>query len=78
MRKIFSDYNDKLSYFYLYEFIEKKLKINIEDWEKDALESRLDKLGIALIEFNEFNKFCLIYEINWDEDIIENDLKDIL
>ena len=78
MRKIFSDYNDKLSYYYLFEFLEKKLMIHIEDWEKDALESRLDKLGIAFVEFNEFNKFCLNYGIDWDEEIIENDIKDIL
>jgi hypothetical protein len=70
MRKIFSDHNDKLSYYYLFEFIDQYLHIKIEDWERDALESRLDRLGMAFIEFNEFNKFCSDYGIDWDEEII--------
>jgi hypothetical protein len=31
----------------------------LENFEKNALEARLDKLGMAFIEFNEFNEFCV-------------------
>ena len=33
---------------------------------------------MAFIEFNEFNEFCLLYGINWGEEVKENDLEDIL
>jgi len=31
----------------------------MEEWEKDALEGRLDRLGFAFIEFNELNEFTM-------------------
>lgn len=39
---------------------------------------RLDRLGMAFIEFNEFNEFCQTYDINWGEPLLENDLEEIL
>jgi hypothetical protein len=47
-----------LSYYDLFKFINKNLGILLENWEEDAIEGRLDKLGMAFIEFNEFNEFC--------------------
>lgn len=59
IRDLFRSMNDKLSYFNLFHFIEFDLKIKLAGWEEDALESRLDRLGMAFIEFNEFNEFCM-------------------
>jgi hypothetical protein len=42
------------------------------------IEDRLDQLGMAFIEFNEFNEFCLEYGLDWGEDINNNDLEAIL
>lgn len=57
LREIFASQNDKVSYWNLFQFIEHKLQIKMESWEEDALEGRLDRLGFAFIEFNEFNEF---------------------
>jgi hypothetical protein len=54
-----------LSYNDFNQFHTHKLKIQLENWEEDAIESRLDRLGMAFIEFNEFNEFCINYEIDW-------------
>ena len=54
------------------------MNIKMKVWEKDALESRLDRLGMAFIEFNEFNEFTMTYGVNWGEPLIENDLEDVL
>ena len=51
---------------------------DLENWEKDALENRLDKLGMAFIEFNEFNEFCEHYKIDFKEKILDNDLESIM
>jgi hypothetical protein len=51
------------------------MEIKLESWEEDALEGRLDRLGMAFIEFNEFS---MEYNINWNEKLAENDLEDIL
>ena len=51
---------------------------DLEKWEKDSLETRLDKLNFAFIEFNEFNEFCDNYKINLGERIEERDLESIL
>lgn len=37
------------------------------------MESSLDRLGMAFIEFNEFNEFCQNYGVNWGEPLDEND-----
>ena len=54
------------------------MKIKLANWEEDQLESRLDRLGMAYIEFNEFNEFCLEYGINWGEQLLETDNEAIL
>ena len=54
------------------------MKIKLEVWEEDALEGRLDRLGFAFIEFNEFNEFTMEYDIDWKEKLLETDLEDIL
>ena len=33
---------------------------------------------MAFIEFNEFNEFCMDYDIDFQEHLLENDLEDIL
>jgi len=78
LRAIFKDHGDKLCYYDLFQFISKKLEITLENWEEDALESRLDRLGMAFIEFNEFNEFSQDYGIDWGEKLLENDLEDQL
>jgi len=77
-RALFASTNDKLSYYDFFQFLEKTMKIEIEDWEEDSLETRLDRLGMAFIEFNEFNEFCIDYNIDFKEKLKENDLEDIL
>lgn len=54
------------------------MEIKLENWEEDALEGRLDRLGMAFIEFSEFNEFSMEYGINWNEKLPEEDLEDIL
>jgi hypothetical protein len=41
----------------------------------DLLEDRLDALGMAFIEFSEFNEFTSDYGMNWGEEPEENDLE---
>jgi hypothetical protein len=77
-RALFKAQNDKVSYFDFFQFISKRLNIKLENWEEDALEMRLDRLGMAFIEFNEFNEFCLGYELSWGEPLLETDLEDLL
>lgn len=78
LRTIFKELNDKCSYFDLFQFIQHKMNIKLENWEEDALETRLDRLGMAFIEFNEFNEFSMEYGIDWKEKLAEEDLEDIL
>jgi len=73
LRQLFKSQQDKLSYYDLFQFINKKLMIELEDWEADGLENRLDKLGMAFVEFNEFNEFSLAYSLEWGEPLLEND-----
>lgn len=54
------------------------LKIKLQNWEEDALEGRLDRLGMAFIEFNEFNEFCMEHNIDFGEELLETDLEDVL
>jgi hypothetical protein len=65
----------QLSYYDLFQFLEKRLNIKMENWQEDALESRLDKLGMAFIEFNEFNEFAKEFNIDFGVDLEENDLE---
>ena len=78
LRAMFAAQNDKLSYYDFFQFINKKLDIKLEDWEEDAIEMRLDRLGMAFIEFNEFNEFCQTYDLNWGEPVKETDIESIL
>ena len=50
--------------------------IKLANWEEDALESRLDRLGMAFIEFNEFNEFCMEFGLDWGEPLLETDLEE--
>ena len=75
---MFRDQKDKLSYFDFFQFVEHTLNIKLKNWEEDALEGRLDRLGMAFIEFNEFNEFCMDYNIDFGEPLLETDLEDIL
>jgi hypothetical protein len=75
---MFRAQNDKLSYYDFFQFVEHCLMIKLAVWEEDALEGRLDRLGFAFIEFNEFNEFCMNYGIEFDEPLLETDLEDIL
>ena len=52
--------------------------IKLANWEEDALESRLDRLGMAFIEFNEWNEFCMEFGMDWGEPLLETDLEDVL
>ena len=78
LRQMFRDQKDKLSYFDFFQFVEHTLEIKLKNWGEDALEGRLDRLGMAFIEFNEFNEFCLDYNIDFGEPLLETDLEDIL
>lgn len=78
LRSIFRGQNDKIAYFDLFQFIEHILQIQLQSWEEDALEGRLDRLGMAFIEFNEMNEFSQTYGIDWGEALLETDMEDIL
>ena len=58
--------------------MERKLKLTLANWEESMLEERLDRLGMAFIEFNEFNEFLLGYGLDWGEPLLENDLEEQL
>ena len=76
LRALFRSQDDKLSYFDLFSFLEHTLQIKLQNWEEDALEGRLDRLGMAFIEFNEFNEFAMGYGIDFGEPLLENDLEE--
>ena len=76
MRELFRSQDDRLSYYDLFKFIDEKLLIKLDNWEEDALEGRLDRLGMAFVEFNEFNEFSQLYNMDWGENVLENDLED--
>ena len=78
LRQIFREHDGKCCYFDFFDFVENKLNIKLAVWEEDALEERLDRLGMAYICFNEFNEFCMVYDINWGEPLDANDTEAIL
>lgn len=78
LRTLFRTQNDKICYYDFFQFLLNKVSIQLNIWEADALETRLDRLGMAFIEFNEFNEFCMGYGINWGEPLLETDLEDLL
>ena len=49
-----------------------------QDWEKDAIELRLDKMGLAFIDYNEFRKFCSDYNIDLGESLNLEDQEEII
>ena len=73
---MFKEQNDKLSYFDFFNFIEKDLKLELDNWEEEALCQRLDQMGMAFFEFNEVNEFFTEYGLNTNEKILENDLEE--
>lgn len=77
-RALFKADKEKLSYYNFFQFVQHKLEIELQDWEEDALEMRLDRLGMAFIEFNELNEFSRDYGLDWREPIDENDLEEQL
>lgn len=78
LRDLFKSQNDKLSFYDLFQFIDKKLQIKMKNWEEDSIENRLDRMGLAFIEFNEFNEFSMEYGVDWGEKLIQNDIEAIL
>lgn len=53
----FKDHKNKLSYFDFFNHVEFDIKLQLKDWECDALENRLDRLGLAYIDYWEFVEF---------------------
>ena len=47
--------------------------MELEPWDQDAIETRLDRLGVGYIEFNEFSKFTKDYGVDWGEPLLEID-----
>jgi hypothetical protein len=47
--------------------LEFDLKVRLKDWESDALESRLDRLGLAYVDYWEFVEFMEDFEVVFDE-----------
>jgi hypothetical protein len=69
LRLIFKTQRDKISYHSFFKYLQETLKLELADWEIDQLENRLDRFGMAFINFNEFNQFCLEYDISWEEEL---------
>lgn len=70
MQKIIDDFRknkNKLSYFEFFNIIEFDLKIQLKEWESDAIESRLDRLGLAYFDYWEFVEFMEGYGVEFDE-----------
>ena len=74
---MFRQNNDRASYFDFFQFVRINLNIKLSNWEKDALESHLDPLQVAYIDFNQFNKFSVQNGISWGEYLMENDSENI-
>jgi hypothetical protein len=54
------------------------LKLNLEHWEKDALEEKLDRLGFAYIDLHEYAEFCDEYDIDLGIQIEETHYEEII
>lgn len=63
----FKEHKNKLSYFDFFNHVEFDIKCNLKVWESDALETRLDRLGLAYIDYWEFVEFCDMYEVDIGE-----------
>lgn len=63
----FKEHKNKLSYFDFFNHVENDLNIKLKTWENDALESKLDKMGFAWIDYWEFVEFCEEYDVQFDE-----------
>lgn len=74
LRQLFKKQKDKISYYDFFSFILDQ-GIKLRNWQEDTLQDRLDQMGLAFIEFNEFNEFCANYGIDFKEPLIENDLE---
>ena len=83
LKDVFKDHGDKISYFDFFEFLENNTNsgkdlYKPQDWEKDAIEMRLDKMGFAFIDYNEFRKFCSEYNIELGESLNLEDLEELI
>jgi len=67
IREDFRNHKDKLSYFSFFNWIEGAFGIQLKAWQCDAIESRLDRMCLAYIDYWEFVEFCETYEIYYDE-----------
>lgn len=54
------------------------MKITLDDWYKDVIESRLDRMGLAFIEFTEFAHFLQGFNVSFNEELPEMDLEEQL
>jgi hypothetical protein len=54
------------------------LGLNLDNWEEYEVEGRLDRLGLAYFEFNQFNEFLEEYDYVWGEPVIETNITSIL
>jgi hypothetical protein len=63
----FKSHKNKLSYYDFFNHLEFDLKVRLKDWESDALESRLDRLGLAYVDYWEFVEFMEDFEVVFDE-----------
>ena len=52
--------------------------LNLDNWEEYEVEGRLDRLGLAYFEFNQFNEFLEEYDYVWGEPVIETNITSIL
>ena len=81
LKDVFKSHGDKISYYDFFSFLEKDMGFGKDgykpqDWEKDAIEMRLDRMGLAYIDFNEFRKFCNDYNIDLGESLNLEDKED--
>ena len=67
-----------MSYYTFFYYLEYELNIKLSLQEQNELESRLDRFGMAYIEFNNFNEFCMDFEMDWGEPVHKEDSDDVL
>ena len=78
LRSKFKETGDRMSYYTFFYYLEYELNIKLSLQEQNELESRLDRFGMAYIEFNNFNEFCKDFEMDWGEPVHKEDSDDVL
>jgi hypothetical protein len=63
----FKSQNNKITYYDFFNHIEFDLQLKLKDWENDSIEGRLDRLGLAYIDYWEFVEFTESYGVQFDE-----------